>query len=382
MLTLCLLICIMKRILFLFLFLVLFLANAQNDTLLYNGFDKKIYTVGQRDTVLNYQATNDSNTIGASWFTYADNPVKISSNITSGEESNLYFDAELWKSWHISPYTFLSDTIKIEQDSSIVLELKNNGIRSFSWISSADSIFNVLLSPNVWIGGDSSLLRWKSMPFQGPRHQDGYQVFIIRQGGKDPLTIDFEAIVPSFEMKRMDLSNGSPDTNIKSLAYLESNFGFYPKTGVMHTNYTLHDPDSAGFVDSTIQIARMQEFELNLSYIKDEFIQVAFVHNSYDNVGIVLDDILILGSGTVSTREIKNKSVHLFPNPSTEFVHVGLGDDIPLVANVFTLHGQFLETINLKGSCQIDVSEYKLGCYIIEIIGAKGRYSGRFIKKK
>ena len=372
----------MKRILFLFLFLVLFLANAQNDTLLYNGFDKKIYTVGQRDTVLNYQATNDSNTIGASWFTYADNPVKISSNITSGEESNLYFDAELWKSWHISPYTFLSDTIKIEQDSSIVLELKNNGIRSFSWISSADSIFNVLLSPNVWIGGDSSLLRWKSMPFQGPRHQDGYQVFIIRQGGKDPLTIDFEAIVPSFEMKRMDLSNGSPDTNIKSLAYLENNFGFYPKTGVMHTNYTLHDPDSAGFVDSTIQIARMQEFELNLSHIKDEFIQVAFVHNSYDNVGIVLDDILILGSGTVSTREIKNKSVHLFPNPSTEFVHVGLGDDIPLVANVFTLNGQFLETINLKGSCRIDVSEYKLGCYIIEIIGAKGRYSGRFIKKK
>jgi hypothetical protein len=363
------------------LFSALFFANAQNDTLLYNGFDKMIYSVGQTDTVLNYKAINDSNTIGSSWFTYADNPARISSNLTTGEESNPYFDAELWRSWHISPYTVLSDTIKIEKDSSIVLEIKNNGIRSFSWISPKDKIFNVLLSPNVWIGGDSSLLRWKSMPLQGPRHQDGYQVFIIRHGGKDPLTIDFNSIAPSFEMKRMDVSNGSPDTNIKSLAYLENNFGFYPQNGVMHTNYKLYGPDTTGFVDSTIQIVSMQEFELNLSHIKDEFIQVAFVHNSYDNVGIVLDDILILGSGTVGTMEIQKKSMHLFPNPSTKFVRVVLGNDIPLVANVFTSNGQVLKTINLKGSCEINVSEYKKGYYIIEIIGEKGRYSARFMKK-
>ena len=85
----------MERIFVLFLFSALFFANAQNDTLLYNGFDKMIYSVGQTDTVLNYKAINDSNTIGSSWFTYADNPARISSNLTTGEESNPYFDAEL-----------------------------------------------------------------------------------------------------------------------------------------------------------------------------------------------------------------------------------------------------------------------------------------------
>jgi len=371
----------MKILLFPLLLLSVFFLNAQDDTLLYNGFDKKEYDFRLTDTVFNYQATNDSNTIGLDWFTYAANPKKISSNLTFGEENNPYFNAELWKSWHISSYIFFTGTIQTEEDSFVDVEIYNQGISSFSWVDPVDSIFNVLLSPNVWIGGDSSILRWKSMPLQGPRHQDGYEVFIIRGGGQKPLFIDFDAIQPSFIMKRMDVSNGYPDTSITSLAYLEKNYGFYPENGTMHTNYLLQDSDSIGFIDSTIQIPSMQEFELNLSHITDEFIQVAFVHNSYDNVGIVLDDILILGTGTVSRNEIPNNSLRLFPNPSTNFVNIELVNDILLGANVFTINGQFIEAINFKGSSQIDVSGYKKGYYLIEITGETGRYSASFIKK-
>ena len=87
--------------------------------------------------------------------------------------------------------------------------------------------------------------RGRSIPYQGPRHQDGYQVFIIRGGGQNPLSVILTRW-PTFEMKRMDVSNGSPDTNI-IVSILRKDFGFTP--GMNNANYILKEADSTVFVD-------------------------------------------------------------------------------------------------------------------------------------
>jgi len=369
----------MKKILILLMMGCFVFVNAQDDTLLYNNFDIELFSVV--DSSLDYSATNSVNVTNSGWEIYSDNYAPISSSLTNGNEGFSYYDELLWRNWHISPYIVSRDTV-LQGDSTVYNDSISNGLRSFSWVTPADSVLNILLSPNVWIGGDSSRFRWKSMPVQGPRHQDGYQVYVLRGGGYQILSIPFANLEPDFVMKRMSIFNGSPDTTIKSLSYLEHNFGYYPSNeGVMHTQYTLPKADSLGHVDSTRQHPFMQEFELDLSHIKEEFIQVLFVHNSYDNVGIVLDDILILGSGSVGQFEINNNSVKLFPNPSTNFVKIELGNDQPLQANIISVNGNKIKHIVLNGTSNIDVTSLQPGYYLVEIIGEYGRYSGSFIKK-
>ena len=361
-----------------FLFLFSFCLNAQNDTLLYNGFD--YYKNSSTDGLIDYEETNNLNISFQGWEIYSDNFAPLNPYLANSLKDSEYYDEQIFRNWHVAKYTLQTDTIS-DGDSTIYEITLVHGLRSFSWVAPPDSVLNILLSPNVWIAGDSSVLRWKSMPMQGPRHQDGYQVYIIEGGGKQAVTLPLGNIEPDFVMKRMSVLNGYPDTTNNSFAYIEKNFGFYPENGVMHTNYIPRQLDSDGEVDSAYQHVFMQEFEINLSHIRDKYIQVAFVHNSYDNYGIILDDILILGSGALGNEEIKNNKVRLSPNPSINHLEIELGSDVPLIVDIFDISGKFIESIRLKGSNQIDVSKYRPGYYLIKVTGQKDYYSATFIKK-
>ena len=369
----------MKNIVLAFLCFFTFFTNAQDDTLLFNDFSIDLYSV--EDSLFDYEATNTINLTAQGWDIYSDNFAPISPYVINAIVDYQYYDPLIFRNWHIASYLLSTDTIA-ENDSTYIKQNFNNGLRSFSWVTPSDSVLNILLSPNVWIGGDSSRVRWKSMPMQGPRHQDGYQVYIIKGGGKEPLTLPLENLEPDFVMKRMSVVNGYPDTTNTSFAYLEKNFGFHPENGVMHTEYIPRETENFGEFDSAYQYPLMQEFELDLSHIENQFIQVAFVHNSYDNVGIVLDDILILGTGKVNTHDLQSNAVGLFPNPTKNVLNIELGNDVPVFVKVFSLNGQFIESILLDGSHNINVSRYKPGYYLMEIKGEKGYYSTRFIKKK
>ncbi len=366
----------MKNLIFLLVFLSAAFANCQNDTLLYVSFDSVATDAQQKVLPI---PTNNLDLSGWGNLTWLGSEIK--SDIK--DLSNNWFDNDLWKKWHKTPYIEAIDTINgttITYDTIV-----NVGLRSFSWFEYEDQALSVLLSPPVWISDNTAKLKWKSMPIQGPRYQDGYKVYVLSGNSHKVNSTDPTNYTPSFIMKEMDNSSVVPSENDSSLAKIYNENGFIPFSGVMHTRYTIPEPTSTGLIDSSRQNPFMQEFEIDLSNHLG-YIQILFFHDSNDDVGIILDDILITGTGTLGTKKLSAKSITSFPNPAKNTINFNIKD----VTNykyikVYSIVGELVlikkEGLSNKGKISIDINNLSPGIYQVEIIDEKNRYFGKFSKK-
>ena len=281
------------------------LGKSQFDTLLYNGFS---FLAVDSNSYFQLGETNKANLEYQGWKTRSDLRA-LANSITEDTESYIWFDDQIWRSWHIIPYTDSIDTI-ITDDVITYDTTANFGLRSFSWFENPNRAATVLMTPPVFMNDNTGKLHWRSMPLQGPRHQDGYKVYILDGGSNTPDNVPFQTMDYDFAMKELDVTNSSPLPTITSLVELQNDFGFVPENGTNHLRYTLPDSNELGQIDSTRQHPFMQQFELSLSDYTG-FIQIAFVHDSYDNNGIILDDILITGTGTIGTNEISFVKIYI-----------------------------------------------------------------------
>lgn len=377
---------IMKlKLFFLFSLFALF-GKTQNDTLLYNDFSFQAYnadTINEDSIVFYFDLlqTNSANIQYQGWETLP-NQGDVSDVITTGVENYIWYNDDLWKDWHIIPYTDSIDTI-VGIDTVTYDTISNFGVRSFSWFKTPARAQTVLLTPAVFLKDNSGVLSWRSMPLQGPRHQDGYKVFILPGGNNDLETTPFLTLEYDFAMKELDVSNSSPLKTITSLVELQENFGFVPFDGTDHIEYTLPDTNGEGNIDSTRQQPFMQEFQLSLSAYSGVSVQIAFVHDSYDNNGIVLDDILIMGTGVMSASEIVQNWLNVYPNPTTNklFIEHAENWDTSKV-EIFDFKGSLVLTTELNNNSSVDVSMLEAGQYFLKLHVADGVYTQSFIKAK
>lgn len=350
----------MKKLAAIFLLFVLCdLGRAQNDTLLYLGLTDILLL--DADLSPNPALTTEAELSG--WKMFSDERT-ISAELTNGEENSIWYEEGLWKGWHKIPYIDVLDTTFVGTDSIKVDTTNNFGLRAFSWYQTPNKANNLLLSPDVFISDNMAKLTWRSMPLQGPRHQDGYKVFVLEGGGLNAGDVQVGVLNPDFEMQSMDVTNGSPSQAITSLSFLQNNFPFLPVSGTPHTRYTLPDTNEFGNVDSTRQQPFMQEFELDLSGYSG-FIQVAFYHDAYDNNGIILDDILITGNGSVGVEEELSQSINVFPNPVRNQLHIrNTNPGLVTSYELFSLAGKLITTYP-GGIKTVDVSTVQQGSYLL-----------------
>jgi hypothetical protein len=363
----------MKKLFFFLAIACISIVNGQNDTLLYIGFDSIATDAQQNVAVL---PTNELDLAGWGNITWLGSEIKTDlKDLTSS-----WFENDLWKKWHKIPYIQAIDTNGAVFDTTVSV-----GLRSFSWFENEDQALSVLLSPPVWISDNMAKLKWKSMPIQGPRYQDGYKVYILNGNNFNVTTLDPTNYSPSFIMKEMDNSTVVPATTDSSLAKIYSENGFIPLAGEMHTRYTLPDSSGTGLVDSSRQHSFMQEFEIDLSGYSGN-IQILFFHDSNDDNGIIIDDIFVTGNGALSTNNLIRKPIVSFPNPADNKITF----DIKSATNyqqikVYSITGKLVlikkNVVSNNGQITIDINNLSSGIYQVEILDESRKYVGKFSKR-
>lgn len=369
----------MKNLCILLTFATISIANCQNDTLLYVGFDS-LATDAQQNIVA--IPTNNLDLSGWGNLTWLGSEIKTELK----DVSSNWFENDLWKKWHKTPYIEKIDTIiGITTDTTIYDTTINVGLRSFSWFEDEDRALSVLLSPPVWISKDNAKLNWKSMPIQGPRYQDGYKVYILNGNSNKITSTDPSSHTPSFIMKEMNNSIITPSDKDSSLFKIYEQNGFIPQLGVMHKKYTLPAPSNTGLIDSSRQHPFMQEFEIDLANYSG-YIQILFFHDSNDDNGIIIDDILITGTEISGTKNISKKQIVSYPNPASKTITF----DIKEVTNykkiqVYSILGELVlikeNSFSNKGKISIDINHLNSGIYQVEITSDTNKYFGKFSKK-
>ncbi len=376
----------MKKFILSLLVVLSFTVKAQDDTLLFNTFNlfdlDTIVIEGDTFVYVDIQKSNWANLQLQGWQTYS-NQEKLAEEITEGPKSTNYwlYDSVSWLSWHVDLYALDSvDTVVVSPDSTRYDTVADYGLVSYSWLETPSKLQNAIMTPAVWLTGDVSKLSWESKPIQGPRYQDGYKVYVLRDEYKYIDRVPFETIDYDFAMKQLDVSGGPVPRIIKSIVELNSLYDFIPEDGTNHDNYEFKYYDDV-VTDSTVQQPYMQRFEIDLSEYQDEYVRIVFLHDSYDNYGIVLDNVLITGIGSIGTEEVSKLSLKLYPNPVNNQVYFEFpqGESNGLV-ELFDLSGRSVLLSDYEIYRPLDVSSLVPGQYLVTVKTSKGVYSHKFIK--
>ena len=100
----------------LLIFIVSFvLCKSQNDTLLINEFsllayDDTVLVAGDTAFLFNLKESNKGNVEYQNWQNYSE-MAALANDVTDVTDGYMWFDNQLWRKWHIIPYTESIDTL-------------------------------------------------------------------------------------------------------------------------------------------------------------------------------------------------------------------------------------------------------------------------------
>ncbi|MDC0303484.1 T9SS type A sorting domain-containing protein [Flavobacteriales bacterium] len=235
----------------------------------------------------------------------------------------------------------------------------NTVLASNSWLENfVDGAENWLITPRIYIQDDQANLYWKSAPFQLPRYMDGYQVLVSTETNVETDFLDTLAVFAEF--------NGTLTADVEDTAtYVFS-------SGTMHTEI---EYDSA---DVTRHGGVLQQWSASLAAYEGQDIFIAFRHRSDDDNLISIDDLLVLGTGSVGIEEpVGLTEFNVYPNPASTNGTITLSYSLSVVSPVHysittldgkeVLHGN--GHVQLPGShlTEIDVSDLSKGSYLISL---------------
>ncbi|MBR0304574.1 MAG: choice-of-anchor J domain-containing protein [Bacteroidales bacterium] len=113
------------------------------------------------------------------------------------------------------------------------------------------------------------------------------------------------------------------------------------------------------------------EKTVNLAAYAGQNVRIAFVHQSNNMFGLLLDEVTVSGGVGIANNE--NTTFTIFPNPATTSIKV-TGEGEAVISNIL---GQTVTSATVNGSEEINVSNLESGVYFINMNGV----SKKFIKK-
>ncbi len=295
-------------------------ANAQTDTLLFENFDI--------DNTANYLQYNSGNDL--TWVDY---------DVDGLPDAN-----SRPLNWFWNPNGFATvDT--------------TGCLFSSSWFNSPANAANYLITPPIQITDATAVLNWKSAPRQTPRYVDGYKVVVSTTDNIESSFTDTIFVAAEF-------LSGASSNGPNYSAYTFSN-GFVHGSDLLYVELS---PTS----DSANLLGVLRPFSASLAQYAGQTIYIAWLHDSFDDNLIALDDILITGNLTAGVQQIVNKEeVKVYPNPASDRIEFSYNQksSAQVSAQIFDVKGAVVRTIT-KG--MMLAGEQKLA------IDVKGLASGNY----
>ncbi|MCB0570077.1 MAG: T9SS type A sorting domain-containing protein [Phaeodactylibacter sp.] len=281
--------------------------------------------------------------------------------------------------WYLSVDFATPDTIP---DS-----LANVVAASSSWLVDFNvQNLNWLILPPMHIVDGQASLNWKSAPYQGPRYLDGYKV-LLSTSEIDPFLGTYtDTLFVAAEML-YPLPDGANDPNDDALQ-IDS---FSVSDGYVHANrFTLQEYYTYTEGDD-IFVCVLEPHSVSLADYAGQTVYIAFLHDSFDDNLISLDDILVMGNLVSSAGEpsLPDISLVTYPNPVDNYLNVLFQLDEPSQAQLvlYDMKGQRMLALTGEGrvsgeqNLRLDLRRLPAGTYnlVLNVDGA--RYSRQVVRR-
>lgn len=255
----------------------------------------------------------------------------------------------------------------------------NYAYTSCSWLSGGMPNDNWLITPPVLIQDSSYSLSWRSLSFQGPQFMDGYKVLVSEtinipgnQAFKDTL----------FKAAQMLGNNNIYTLNLEDYNFSE---GYIHGNSYQDLKYFFIDLNLGG--DNGLFHGKLEPHSVHLGAYAGKTIYVAFVHDSYNDFILQIDDIVISNT-TSAVQDIPELTrFDIRPNPARESVLISweLSVKVPqLRLQISNLFGQLVwETAvdNANHSTyRFDTQGLAAGIYYCTLVSPQGRSTRRLVK--
>lgn len=307
--------------------------NANMDTLVYMNFDTS-------STIPDFNN-------GGPWFNFSYD------NLTTANG-----DPTEW---------FQADSVAIQDVATgDTLRFTNMGL-SISWMTGfANGNRNALGTPGITITEPGAILQFTTMPVQGPQWMDGMTIKVDDIGDAQSPTAD--------TLTQLKQYRGSGDGPLWDTTYQWMTV----PGDTLHTQYN-YDPSLASFGDSGNATVALMYVELSLDAYVGQTIHISFYHDSDDDNGIFLDDIVVmqpLASGLSDDNFAYSK---LYPNPASSDVTFEFNafDNAENSVELFDVNSRLVKSVNINNDgfgvqkVNIPTSDLNRGIYFVNYYNGK-----------
>ncbi|MFN0175480.1 MAG: T9SS type A sorting domain-containing protein [Saprospiraceae bacterium] len=235
---------------------------------------------------------------------------------------------------------------------------------------------NWLITSPVYIPDSSYWLCWRSLSYYGPGFMDGYKVLASTSTNfpaafNDTLFMAAQMVVHSDPAGSLEI-----DDYIFSPGYIHAN-------GYTDTAYFFIDTEPLG----DFYHGKLEPHSLSLAAYADQTIYIAFLHDSYDDFQLQVDDILVTNTKVSATYTLSNLlHFNILPNPVHDFAFVNWRTQTPMEGrlSVVDQSGKIVFERNFnsraEGQIHLDMQGFARGVYFCKLETATGQATKMLVK--
>jgi len=339
----------MKKLFTLFtLALISLWSTAQNDTLLYENFDVDPTGNPNWFNSAPFNITGDLN-----WYNYdADGLADQSGSGRPGE-------------WYHTDFGFAD------------VDTTDGCMLSNSWtLDAVNPVKNYLITPSILIIDTNATVSWASAPRQTPRYLDGYAVVVSTTTNDESQFTD-----TLFRAGENEGWSSTPTDSTFSQYYFQPTGPSVFIHGLDGTYVEYHG-------DSIRLIGVQRPFSASLAAYSGQSIYIAFIHLTYDDNLLSIDDILVKGTSVNSVNDVTQDAMQLYAYPNPAAKNINLNFTIAKASGVTIricdvlgneLLKQNLNSISGKYSFPVSIEKFSAGTYYYTVTSGSGNSTNKFV---
>jgi hypothetical protein len=267
------------------------------------------------------------------------------------------------------PYVDETDTSNYAMTSCSYIAL-GTGAGLMSCPTIPDSNQNWLIMPPIYVSDANMFLRWKSLPLVGPFFMDGYKV-LIAEGSNMPEDFQNTAFVAAECIELSPSPSLNPANHFYSPGYIHA------KTYTLTQYYQLaFDQGGAAYLQGLFE-----PHSVSLADYVGKTIYCAFLHDSYCDFGLQLDDVLVTRETMMATEQpFLSEALQVAPNPTKDYTFLIANALHPTTGllQCYDMAGKLLQSTDVRlyggrNEIPVNVEQLAAGYYQLRLLTAEGQ---------
>lgn len=234
---------------------------------------------------------------------------------------------------------------------------------------------NWLITSPVYIPDSSYWLCWRSLSYYGPGFMDGYKV-LASTGTNFP-----ESFSDTLFMAAQMVVHSDPPGSLNLDDYIFSP-GYIHANGYTDTAYFFVDTEPNG----DFYHGKLEPHSLSLAAYAEQTIYIAFLHDSYDDFQLQVDDILVTNTKVSTATPSDFLYFNILPNPVQDFAFVNWKTQTPMAGrlSVVDQSGKILSERSFnsrtEGQIHLDLQGFAAGIYFCRLETATAQATKMLVK--